>query len=139
MSARAGRDVGDGSDGTGGGEASGFSRDSPEDRQLLVSLLLHAADLHNPLLPPPVSRRIAADLAREFEAQAALERAAGLPVTVMLADDRAGMAKIETGFSDFVVRPLYEVLAKVAPRLGAKCLPLIDANREAWAADLAAP
>lgn len=74
--------------------AGSFSRDSAEDRQLLVSFLLHCADLCNPLLPPALSQRIADDLGREFSAQATLERRAGLPVTVMLADGDASKAKV---------------------------------------------
>ena len=112
----------------------GFGRRSPEDRLLLVNFLLHCADLGNPLLPPPLSRRIANDLAREFEAQAEQERQAGLPVTVMLASDDVAKAKLELGFLEYVVRPLYVTLAAVAPRLGEKCLRLIDANKLAWQA-----
>ena len=81
------------------GGASAFSRDSAEDRQLLVAFMLHCADLCTPLLPPPLSARATEALGREFAAQAAAERAAGLPVTVMLADDRASKAKLELGFS----------------------------------------
>jgi hypothetical protein len=104
--------------------------------QLLVAFLLHTADLHNPLLPPAMSRRIADELSREFANQAALERAASLPVTVMLpqsADDAAGKARMELGFLTFVVTPLYETFAKIAPSLGAKCLARIEANRTMWA------
>jgi hypothetical protein len=75
--------------------ARGFSRDEPEDRQLLVSFLLHSADLCNPLLPPPLSRRIAATLSAEFEAQARAESGAGVAVTVMLASDDVAKAKME--------------------------------------------
>jgi hypothetical protein len=42
-----------------------------------------------------MSRRIADDLSQEFARQAELERAAGLPVTVMLAHDEVGKAKME--------------------------------------------
>ena len=112
----------------------GFGRRSAEDRLLLVNFLLHCADLGNPLLPPTLSRRIANDLAREFEAQAEQERQAGLPVTVMLASDDVAKAKLELGFLEYVVRPLYVTLAAVAPRLGEKCLKLIDANKVAWQA-----
>jgi hypothetical protein len=114
--------------------AGSFSRDSAEDRQLLVSFLLHCADLCNPLLPPQLSRRIADDLGREFAAQAERERAAGMPVTVMLASDDVAKAKLEIGFIDYVVRPLYATLARVSPGMGAYCLTRIDANRAAWAA-----
>lgn len=114
--------------------AGSFSRDSDEDRQLLVSFLLHCADLCNPLLPPQLSRRIADDLGREFAAQAEREREAGMPITVMLASDDVAKAKLEIGFIDYVVRPLYATLARVSPGMGAYCLTRIDANRAAWAA-----
>jgi hypothetical protein len=77
-------------------QRAGFSRDSPEDRCLLISLLLHAADLCTPLFPPPVSRRISDELSVEFARQAELERAQGLPVTVMIAHDDVGKAKVRT-------------------------------------------
>ncbi len=67
----------------------------PLQPQLLVSFLLHCADLCNPLLPPALSMRIANTLGREFDAQAEAERAAGLPVTVMLAHDMGSKAKME--------------------------------------------
>ena len=111
--------------------------DSPEDRQLLVSFLLHCADLCTPLLPPSVSARVCDDLADEFAAQAARERQAGLPVTVMLAGDDQAKARMETGFIDFVVRPLYVSLCTILPDLG-QCLTLIDKNRRRWDALLKA-
>jgi hypothetical protein len=49
-------------------------------------------------LPPALSRRIADGLGREFAAQAIAERAAGLPVSVMLAHDDSAMGKLEVGF-----------------------------------------
>jgi hypothetical protein len=122
----------EGPGGGSGGVGGGFSRDSPEDRQLLVAFLLHCADLCNPLLPPAMSQRIANELSQEFARQAALERAASLPVTVMLADTDSEKAKMECGFIDFVVKPLFVALVGVAPTLGARCLGLIKRNREAW-------
>jgi hypothetical protein len=80
-----------------------------------------------------VSQRIAAELQAEFEAQAAREARLGLPVTVPLAATPAAKATLELGFIQFVVRPLYETLARVVPPLG-ECLPLIDANADAWRA-----
>lgn len=115
----------------------GFSRDSEADRQLLVAFTLHCADLCCPLMPPPVSRRIASELSREFEAQAASERAAGLPITVPLADGDEAKARMELGFLQFVVRPLYGTLERIAPAVGARCLRHIEANRAMWD-DLAA-
>jgi hypothetical protein len=72
--------------------------DSSARRLLMTSFILHAADLSCPLLPPALSQRIAGDLSREFAAQAALERAAGMPVTVMEATTALAKAKMEIGF-----------------------------------------
>jgi hypothetical protein len=125
--------VGSASSADGDPAALGFSKANPEDRTLLVSFILHAADLHNPLLPAAVSQRIATELSREFEGQAKLEREASLPITVMQAVDDEQKSKMEIGFISFVVRPLYQTLAKIAPALGARCLELVDANKAAWA------
>ena len=81
--------------------APGFSRDSLDDRLLLVAFVLHCADLCTVLLPPTMSRRVAESLSAEFARQAELERAEGLPVTVMVAHDEAGKAKLELGFIDY--------------------------------------
>jgi hypothetical protein len=91
-----------------------FSRDSAEDRALLVNFLLHCADLCTPLFPPAVSARVTEELSAEFSRQAELERAAGLPVTVMLATDALSKAKMESGFISFAVRPLYVTLVRAA-------------------------
>jgi hypothetical protein len=119
------------------GASSAFNRDSAEDRQLLVAFMLHCADLCTPLLPPPLSVRATEALGREFAAQAKAERAAGLPVTVMLADDPASKAKLELGFIDYAVHPLYAALVGIFPELSG-CLSLIDRNRSAWGAAVAA-
>lgn len=116
----------------------GFARRDEGSRQLWVSFMLHCADLGNPLRAPELSSRIADDLQREFEAQAARERVAGLPVTVMLATTDEAKAKLELGFLEFVVAPLFVTLASVAPRLGDKCLRLIGHNKTAWNARIGA-
>ena len=100
-------------------------------RITLVSFVLHCSDLCNPLLPPSLSRRIAYDLGREFAAQADAERAARLPVTVMEAADEVQKSKMELGFLDFVVRPLFAKLVDMEPTLS-ECLTRIDANRSMW-------
>ena len=75
--------------------AAGFSRELPEHRELLVSFLLHCADLCCPLAPPTMSRRIAESLSVEFARQAERERAEGLPITVPVAKDENAKAKME--------------------------------------------
>ncbi len=82
----------------GDGRARRFPSATDDDRALFVSFLLHCADLHNPLLPPPLSQRVAGELAREFAAQADAEVAQKLPVTVMLGHTELARMQLEVGF-----------------------------------------
>lgn len=111
--------------------AGGDASETSDDRQMLVPMLLHCADLHAPTLEPPISRRIAEALGREQAAQAELERRAGQPVTVMLANTTANRAALEISFIRFVVRPCWETLAKIAPDLEL-FVDRIDRNVEMW-------
>jgi hypothetical protein len=124
--------VSSGSSGSGAAEPR-FPTGSSAERALLVGFLLHAADLHTPLLPPPLSQRIAGELAREFAAQAEQEAALRLPVTVMQARTELELAQLEIGFIDFVIVPVYTQLAAICPPLSG-CLARIEQNRECWAA-----
>lgn len=60
-----------------------YRPDVHEDRQRLVALLLHAADLHSAVQAPALDRRLAQQVAAEFKAQAEAEKRHGLKVTVM--------------------------------------------------------
>lgn len=110
-----------------------LSSASDDDRLLLVTFLMHVADLCTPTLPPAVSKRVAFRLGEEFEAQAHLERAAQQAVTVMLAATDKAKAQMEAGFVTFVVRPLYAMLARAAPDL-ALFVDRIDSNLAMWKA-----
>ena len=114
-------------------EDGAFSVATVEDRALLVSFLLHCADLSNPLAPPAKSRHVADLVSTEFNAQAKLEQEAGLPVSVMTAHDEVTKAKMELGFIDFVVNPLYEQMVKIVPELEIT-LALIKRSRMTWEA-----
>ena len=61
-----------------------------------------------------------------------------LPPQVMLASTDEAKAKLELGFLEFVVAPLFVTLASVVPRLGNKCVKLIDQNKAAWQARIGA-
>lgn len=75
-----------------------------EDRTIVVPLLLHAADLHTPIMEPAMAQRLAELVGMEFEAQAEMEIAMGLPVSVMRSRDVIGKASMELGFIQFVAR-----------------------------------
>jgi hypothetical protein len=133
-------DCGSGTIAIGRGVASSFNvvphvPDDPEDRQLLFNVLLHSADLANPVRKPfELSARLAAMLGDEFTRQADRERELGLPVSPLMEHtDAASVAKRELGFIDFVVWPLWEAVAAYLPET-AHCLHQARVNRSQWEA-----
>ncbi len=101
-----------------------FSKDVAEERTQLVSVLVHAADLANPILPLRRAVKLMVDVAREFQNQAREERRLMLPVTSFMdikgqvSETSKEVAKLNVGFVDFVVSPLWKTIGQMFPELG---------------------
>ncbi len=101
-----------------------FSKDVAEERTQLVSVLVHAADLANPILPLRRAVKLMVDVAREFQNQAREERRLMLPVTSFMDikghvnETSKEVAKLNVGFVDFVVSPLWKTIGQMFPELG---------------------
>ena len=82
-------------------------------RHALVNIILHTADIFNPARPSAVSAAISRQVCTEFLSQAAMEKAADLPVTPWMSglDNELAVAKGELGFARFVARPYFAALA----------------------------
>lgn len=102
----------------------------------LTELLVHSADISNPVLPAFESVHAwAALVCAEFSAQVALEKAAGLPFAPHMdgLTTDAAIAKLQVGFIDFVVSPLWTAIGTILPELS----PLVanmGRNRATWKA-----
>jgi hypothetical protein len=57
-----------------------FNSKSEADRQQVVNLLIHSADLSGQVFPTPVAKVWEENISREFEAQAKKEKTKGIPV-----------------------------------------------------------
>ena len=79
----------------------------------------------------PHGQMLTDQIYEEFAAQAELERQAGQRVTVMLGPTAQAQAGMEVGFIQFIIKPLYALLAGVAPELGVFC-ERIDASLGRW-------
>ena len=90
-----------------------FDRGNPEHRVFIGMLLVHSADISNPLHQ---SFEVASDWAirvtTEFSRQANKERELQLPVTTFMdgLDSQVKIAKLQIGFFDWMVKPLYNTL-----------------------------
>lgn len=110
---------------------------SEEDRSILSNLLMHAADLSNAVRPFPTARKWAYDITEEFCAQGDLETKLGLPVSPLCG--RADLttdvqkAKMQIGFLDFVVTPMYKHMATFITGME-QCLDNVEANRALYVA-----
>mmetsp|Transcript_968 Transcript_968/g.2696 ORF Transcript_968/g.2696 Transcript_968/m.2696 type:complete len:1000 (-) Transcript_968:43-3042(-) len=82
----------------------------PVNGQFLVKLILHAADISQPLMPQDIAVPWARCLAEEFIAQAEDERQLGLPATAFMQGLAApgAVARSQLAFIDFVVVPLMQ-------------------------------
>jgi hypothetical protein len=109
-----------------------YSFTEAHDRTFLCKLLVHAADLSNPVRPFHLTQAWARMISAEFNLQVATEQELGMPVLnfMMTPDDKA-LCKNETGFASFVVAPMWRSLSSLFPAL----LPLVqqlDSNLGTW-------
>mmetsp|Transcript_6640 Transcript_6640/g.17118 ORF Transcript_6640/g.17118 Transcript_6640/m.17118 type:complete len:533 (-) Transcript_6640:98-1696(-) len=101
-------------------------------RNQIVSMVVHCADISNPVKPWFIAKRFADSVAQEFRDQVAREKASGVPCTPhMLGLDKKGQAKMELGFIDVFTFPAIVALNSVLPSLD-PCFTHMEQNREYW-------
>jgi len=101
-------------------------------RNQIVSMVVHCADISNPVKPWPVCRKFADSVAEEFRRQVRLEKKSGVPCTPhMLGLNQKGQAKMELGFIDVFTWPAMVALNEVLPNLEG-CFQNMERNRDAW-------
>jgi hypothetical protein len=86
--------------------------ESPVDQLLFGKILVHAADLSNPVRQFDVAKRWSSRLSEEFNNQVDKEKSLGLPVLpFMITPDTVTLAKNEINFATFVVSPMWRAIA----------------------------
>lgn len=114
-----------------------FDAGSEADRLQLIEALVHTADLGGQAYAPEVSELWASRVVAEFQAQAAKESAAKLPVAPFMACLGTPLAahKTQLSFVDNVMAPLWTSLAALLPGLNTP-LANIRANRAHYAVQI---
>jgi hypothetical protein len=98
----------------------------------LCKMLVHAADLSNPVRPFHMTKAWAKKISEEFNVQVAREQELGMPVLgFMMTPDEKALCKNETGFTSFVVGPMWRSLASLFPGLQ-PLISQLDANLQTW-------
>jgi len=101
-------------------------------RNQIISMVVHCADISNPVKPWFICKRFADSVSEEFRAQVEQEKLHKVPCTPhMLGLDKKGQAKMELGFIDVFTWPAIDALNCVLPNL-TECFANMEQNREFW-------
>mmetsp|Transcript_17174 Transcript_17174/g.56226 ORF Transcript_17174/g.56226 Transcript_17174/m.56226 type:complete len:887 (+) Transcript_17174:482-3142(+) len=105
--------------------------EAPEDRLLMLSLMLHASDISNPMKPWHIYEGWASCVLAEFFSQGDKERERKLPISAQMDRDNTSKPMSQIGFMEFIVAPLYGTTAKLFPEMAHLMLNLLE-NRRRW-------
>jgi len=111
-----------------------FNRNERENRMLLLECIIHASDLHNPLMEFEISRKWSHLVVQEFNCQYKLEKENNLATQEFMAhppQDEVALAKLQINFIDFVVAPLWTTVSDFFPPLAERATQM-ESNRERW-------
>ncbi|CBZ49508.1 putative 3', 5'-cyclic nucleotide phosphodiesterase domain-containing protein [Neospora caninum Liverpool] len=103
-----------------------------DDRNLLVTCLIHCADICNPVMSEGRNIQWASLVTQEFNAQVDLEKRYGLPVSVFM-DARTELQRTQSqiGFLSFVVLDQFRALADLIPEVSELVIQG-EKNLEMW-------
>lgn len=110
----------------------GWNFSDAKDQLFFGKILLHAADLSNPVRPFHMTKEWARRISLEFNDQVEREQALEMPVLgFMMTPDEKAFCKNETGFASFVVGPMWRALSMAFPQLNFLVAQL-DSNLQTW-------
>lgn len=102
-----------------------------QERQMMCQIILHAADISNPLRPWPVCRNWSTLVCQEFFRQGDEEKKHGLPVSPNMDRDCVTQMMVGMQFGDYIVGPFFELFATLFPRADT-LVQQLKQNRIEW-------
>eukprot|EP00127_Corallochytrium_limacisporum_P000539 Clim_evm4s17 gene=Clim_evmTU4s17 len=106
---------------------------SRTDRQLLIQILLHGADISNVGRPLDLSCKWSGLVQEEFFQQGDFEKMNGIEVSPYMDREQPNQPRLLVNFIDFLVQPLFVATNQVISGIGDEILPNIEKCREYWA------
>lgn len=100
-----------------------------ENRQTLLNILLHAADISNPSRPEAVYFTWVPLIMEEFFRQGDVEKSQNLPMSMFYDRDSTNIPKCQVGFIDVLVLPLFKALGALIPAVETRCVKNLASNR----------
>lgn len=102
------------------------------DKKLLLKMILHTCDVSNPAKEREFMLRWTERVVEEFFIQGELEKQLSLPVSPFMDRDTIVIKKMQVGFADFIVAPLFSMWAQILTEVNAGPYKILLANREFW-------
>jgi cAMP-specific phosphodiesterase 4 len=91
--------------------------DDVDTRRSVLEVLVHTADINNPLKPRTQAIAWTDRVVAEFCAQGDRERSENVPISPMCDRNRLDLTSMQLGFMDFVVAPLFTKVVALFPTL----------------------
>lgn len=102
-------------------------------RHFTLQIALKCADISNPCRPWKASKRWSERICEEFFLQGDCERKLKLPITPMCDRYTTSIAKIQSGFMEYVVNPLFQEWQRFIPSMLSKdMLKNVSNNKSRW-------
>jgi hypothetical protein len=102
-----------------------------KDTILWMKMLLHLADISNPLKPFTTYRQWASRVLEEFFVQGDEEKRLGIPVGMLNDREKVSMPGSEHGFINFLVAPLVTSALRIFPTMLLRAQTMVS-NMEEW-------
>ncbi|KAJ3373241.1 Calcium/calmodulin-dependent 3',5'-cyclic nucleotide phosphodiesterase 1B [Kappamyces sp. JEL0680] len=100
-------------------------------KEHLMLVILHAADISNPVRPFINCKKWSDLVLQEFLAQGELEKQAGLPISPNMDPASVNQAQTQLSFTQLIVQPLFECILELFPRT-LSMMDLIVDNIRQW-------
>ncbi|TMW62867.1 hypothetical protein Poli38472_005485 [Pythium oligandrum] len=102
------------------------------DKKLVLKMILHTCDVSNPAKERETMLRWTERVVDEFFLQGDMEKRLNLPVSPFMDRETIVIKKMQVGFADFIVAPLFSVWAQILPNVNAVAYKTLLANRDFW-------
>ena len=102
------------------------------DKKLLMKMILHTSDVSNPAKMRITMVRWTDRVVEEFFMQGDKEKALGIVVSPFMDRVTISLKKMQVGFADFVVAPLFHVWSNISEQVKDEGYRTLLENREWW-------
>jgi CheY-like chemotaxis protein/HPt (histidine-containing phosphotransfer) domain-containing protein len=108
-----------------------LSKESKDDKQQFMNMILKAADISNVVRPFDVAKKWAEVLIEEFCAQGDMEKKQNMPISPLMDRDNLDKTKMQINFMDYIAGPLFKTIGEYITDFKVLHHNMLH-NREIW-------